>query len=697
MLKEIVNQEPNSTSIQHLIHYKWKVAYDDMSLECSKGAKMADRVSRRQPVLYAADLRVVGRKESDDSNNNEEDDQARTVYSSQKKSQSVPPPSSRSSDCMDCPGMMVDQTKSQDAACSCPRKRKEPQDSLHEHERKFSRSSSLDLDKEDLKGSNMLLILNPQGILREPECTESHVLKEVQEHVQAKKINSEAEKPEPTVELKKRTKRRKRQRKESPQEFKENSSEQDFKENSPSQDNNNDSKEQNLEQAECKESKPEVPRKNALSFLFGDATAVARRSSSPLPATVSPQAYKRSASIGHVGEKQEETSQTDGCWVSERLAHIIRVETEKETMNLDTDSPRSMQLLDSERFMENNQHLDTKRKSEGDKPRVKQLTKQLSNLKRKIEAVEQQLREEQGYRPSHQDKLNNSQLKALLAEQNKLKQDLKNEKENNEDKERTRKYSSTTPTTDKCMQRIKAKRAEILRRLEEGRKNKGRPLSYNDMSIQQVLEEKLEMQSLLREYENEFGHPESREEKEVMKEVYERYRVIKRMARRSSQARSGDSFVGLMTIPEDKEVDLTTVSPQHRGCVPLSAHMTTIAALSRHDMDLPEFEHSSPDTAGSEEGEEADPSTGKLWHAMSREELLDKLRTVREDKKIARRAVKEFEDRFRNMTGRRMTKEDREPLEQTYKVYKNSKSKVKLINALLSKPNCGTAAGRNER
>ena len=37
------------------------------------------------------------------------------------------------------------------------------------------------------------------------------------------------------------------------------------------------------------------------------------------------------------------------------------------------------------------------------------------------------------------------------------------------------------------------------------------------------------------DYEREFGHPETREERDATKEVYERYRAIKRLARRSSQ------------------------------------------------------------------------------------------------------------------------------------------------------------------
>jgi len=47
--------------------------------------------------------------------------------------------------------------------------------------------------------------------------------------------------------------------------------------------------------------------------------------------------------------------------------------------------------------------------------------------------------------------------------------------------------------------------------------------------------------------------------------------------------------------------------------------------------------------------------------------------------------VKEFEETFRTRTGRKLQKEDRFPFEATYANYKNTKSKLKLIDALMSK------------
>ena len=68
-----------------------------------------------------------------------------------------------------------------------------------------------------------------------------------------------------------------------------------------------------------------------------------------------------------------------------------------------------------------------------------------------------------------------------------------------------------------------------------------------------------------------------------------------------------------------------------------------------------------------------------------REELIEIQKKVKEEKKLHRRVVKEFEEQFQNQTGRKVTREDKEPIEHTCQLYKNTKSKLKLIDALLSK------------
>merc|ERR1712150_85587 len=74
-------------------------------------------------------------------------------------------------------------------------------------------------------------------------------------------------------------------------------------------------------------------------------------------------------------------------------------------------------------------------------------------------------------------------------------------------------------------------------------------------------------------------------------------------------------------------------------------------------------------------------------HSMSRYELLQVQRRTREDKKLYRRAIKEKEERLLAQTGRRrLPKSERDSGDATYGSYKLAKAKLKLIEALLSKP-----------
>ena len=89
----------------------------------------------------------------------------------------------------------------------------------------------------------------------------------------------------------------------------------------------------------------------------------------------------------------------------------------------------------------------------------------------------------------------------------------------------------------------------------------GRPYDLDAMNPDQLLHEKVDLQSALLQFEHLFGHPETQEEKSLVKDVYDRYRSVKRHIRRSSSIRSKDPLE-LETIPEDLEIPLTLASPQ---------------------------------------------------------------------------------------------------------------------------------------
>lgn len=223
------------------------------------------------------------------------------------------------------------------------------------------------------------------------------------------------------------------------------------------------------------------------------------------------------------------------CWVSQHLQHVMSVDTAKETMSMDNESPRTFDMINSERHMEHNQHLIERRLSEPLSPKKskqKQLYRQLSSVRKKIEHLEQAFQERAGYRPSQADKMNDTELKNMITEQARIKKEIKNNKENSEVKENVSKRSSIE--YNKCIVAIRESLSDIEKKLQQSRALKLRPFDLEFMSLEQIFDEKLEIQTLLLEFEKAHGHPETKEEKEAMKDLYERYRNVKRLARRSS-------------------------------------------------------------------------------------------------------------------------------------------------------------------
>ena len=66
-------------------------------------------------------------------------------------------------------------------------------------------------------------------------------------------------------------------------------------------------------------------------------------------------------------------------------------------------------------------------------------------------------------------------------------------------------------------------------------------------------------------------------------------------------------------------------------------------------------------------------------------ELIQVQRKTREERKLYRRAIKEKEDRMLAETGRRKLPKGQRIEDSTYNMYKHTKNKLKLIEALLSK------------
>lgn len=86
-----------------------------------------------------------------------------------------------------------------------------------------------------------------------------------------------------------------------------------------------------------------------------------------------------------------------------------------------------------------------------------------------------------------------------------------------------------------------------------------------------------------------------------------------------------------------------------------------------------------------EEEEESPQNQEPNLHEMSISELQDELLKSKGEKKRIRRTLRNFEEDFFQKNGRKVQRDDREPLQTEYTCYKQVKAKLKLLEALLSK------------
>ena len=83
-----------------------------------------------------------------------------------------------------------------------------------------------------------------------------------------------------------------------------------------------------------------------------------------------------------------------------------------------------------------------------------------------------------------------------------------------------------------------------MQRLSENRETAGRPSEPDRMSRDQVLAEKLALQKALLCLEERHGRPAQKRDRDVVRPLYERYRLVKRLAIKSGSV-SGRGWVSV--------------------------------------------------------------------------------------------------------------------------------------------------------
>ncbi|XP_005048159.1 PREDICTED: protein FAM13C isoform X3 [Ficedula albicollis] len=293
---------------------------------------------------------------------------------------------------------------------------------------------------------------------------------------------------------------------------------------------------------------------------------------------------------------------------------------------------------------------------------VTQLTKHLQSLKRKIRKYEEKFEQEKKYLPSHGDKTSNPEvlkwMNALAKGRKQLKElKLRMSEEQN--------CTSTAPQRNEH---------------REGSGTSKEAGTQEATSMEPALSVEETMDSVLRrlkEKRQHFNLPETikvtKQEKSLMKPLYDRYRIIKKLLATPSL---------ITTIQEEEDSDEDHSQSSHdlssgpMSCFPVEEHL----CYSQ--------EESEPARISPLDEKKVYRQTALSMsnlHEATMPVLLEHLRETRADKKRLRKALREFEEQFYKQTGRSPQKEDRVPMAEEYSEYKHTKAKIRLLEVLISK------------
>ncbi|XP_062992303.1 protein FAM13A isoform X2 [Elgaria multicarinata webbii] len=354
-----------------------------------------------------------------------------------------------------------------------------------------------------------------------------------------------------------------------------------------------------------------------------------------------------------------------------------------------------------------------------------QLTRRIQGLKKKIRRFEDKFEEERKYRPSHSDKAANLEVLKWTNDLAKFRKQLKESKVKMSEEDLapvTRQRSNTLPksfgsqlekeeekkqdVSDKSTKpAVEATLESIQKKLQEKRTETNRPEDIKDMTRDQIAAEKVALQKALLYYESIHGRPVTKHERQVMKPLYDRYRLVKQILSRanaipiigspSSKRRSpllqpiieGEtaSFFKEIKEEEDGSEEDSNVKPDLT--VTIKSDVNVRSFLDQIEDDADGFVSPVDDRIPSRNSQDMGLSN---LHAASMPELVEQLQEVREEKKRIRKKLRDFEDNFFRQNGRIVQKEDRAPMAEEYNEYKQVKAKLRLLEVLISKRDIGS-------
>ncbi|XP_029925992.1 protein FAM13A-like [Myripristis murdjan] len=342
------------------------------------------------------------------------------------------------------------------------------------------------------------------------------------------------------------------------------------------------------------------------------------------------------------------------------------------------------------------------------------LNRHIHTLKKRIRRFEERFEQERHYKPAHNDKTAHPEVARLMKELSKSRKQLKELKLRQSAEAGLREHTGSNLPTEPCRSSRDQQGAPLTgmelqqlnnssnskpsleetvhtltNRLRDRRRELGLPDNIKEMSQSQMAMEKTSLQKCLLYFESLHGRPTTRQERTLMKPLYDRYRLLKQLLLASAAP------TVITTIEEEEASDEDC--PKQRSPRHQPHHVKPPRFVSSDEsLLLPSQETSEmPLVSPLEEVKGLQPHTVTMatLHEASRQELLDHLRMTRLEKRRLHRALREFEEHFYSQTGRTCQKEDRGPMAEEYCQYKNLKAKLRLLEALLSKQQDSTKTG----
>uniref|UniRef100_A0A6P8IJE2 Protein FAM13A-like isoform X3 n=1 Tax=Actinia tenebrosa TaxID=6105 RepID=A0A6P8IJE2_ACTTE len=335
---------------------------------------------------------------------------------------------------------------------------------------------------------------------------------------------------------------------------------------------------------------------------------------------------------------------------------------------------------------------------------VKQISRNIHQLKKKIREFEEGFEAEYGRRPSQTEK---APIKKHLGDLTCYRKQLKELKEKaKEESERLNDtappfkqepITSTEPLLTTTPASVQQSLDNILRKLQDKRKSAGRNEDLQSLTMEQLQDEKLSVQKALLQHESVFGRPTSKKDKDIMRPLYDRYRMIKRKLNisrtqntKEDQSKSGDERSDQDTVTEQEDFGseeqlFATPTLLRKSLLSSPVSKASPKKWSDNKIGVGDDLDDGDDFGGSQDNLDDNKERDTKLHQMSHEELQRQVELAKREKKMLRKKLKKFEDDFLERTGRRVQKDERGEMEDYYREYKQIKARLRLIDVLLNK------------